>query len=201
VSLARRVYLERRRVALPVLGFLIANVAVFLLAVLPLRRAVVSAEEDTRQATMSLNEAKGAERRAQDSGAKTKQADEELQKFYAEILPRDLATARSLVLYWSNRTATSSNLTLRNGDFEQKAVEDSRLVRVSGRITLTGQYSNIRRFLYALETAEEFIVVENVVLEQSTLQGGQPGAPGSLTVALDMATYYLGEAPKETRAR
>ena len=91
MSLARRVYLERRRVALPVLGFLIANIAVFLLAVLPLRRAVVSAEEDRRLATDSLNEAKGAERRALDSGAKTKQADDELQKLATASLGEDIA--------------------------------------------------------------------------------------------------------------
>jgi Tfp pilus assembly protein PilO len=191
MSLAKRIYVERRKVALPLLGFLAANIAVFTLAVLPLRRAVASAEEGAIDATMKLNLAKVSERNAIESGAKTKQADEELQKFYAEILPRDFATARSLVLYWSQRTAGASSLTLRSGEFEQKTVDDSRLVRVSGRITLIGQYANIRRFLYALETAEEFIIVENVALEQAMLQGAT-GANTTLTLALDLATYYLG---------
>jgi len=57
-------------------------------------------------------------------------------------------------------------------------------------VTLVGDYQNIRRFLYAVETAREFLVVERVALSQATdLKAGNTGA---LEVTLDIATYYLG---------
>jgi hypothetical protein len=195
MSLARRIYVERRKVALPLIGFLAANVGVFVLAVLPLRQAVASAESTNIDTTLQLNQARLAERGANDLRSRSKQAGTDLQKFYADILPRNFATARNLVLFWSQRTASASNLALRSGEFERREVDDSRLVQVYGRIVLSGPYAGIRRFLYALETAQEFIIVENVALEQSsmTTQAGQPGANAHVIVALDVSTFYLGD--------
>jgi hypothetical protein len=197
MSLAARIYRERRKVALPLIAFLLGNVAVFVLAVLPLRRAVTSAESESIDVTLRLHQARLAEKNALDLRGRSEQADKDLRKFYAEILPRDFAGARSQVVYWSQRTADAMNLALRSGEFGQEFVEDSRLVKVTGRITLSGQYANIRRFLYALETAEEFIIVENVVLEQPT-QTAQQGTSAGVGVALELATYFVS-GPEERR--
>ena len=43
--------------------------------------------------------------------------------------------------------------------------------------------------MYQLETAPEFVVIDNVHLEESN------DADGSLVVTLDLSTYYQGETP------
>jgi Tfp pilus assembly protein PilO len=69
-------------------------------------------------------------------------------------------------------------------------MHESRLQRVSCHLTLKGDYQDIRRFLYNLETAQQFIVVEKVELAQ---QGNsQQNTNGQLEVGLDVATYFLG---------
>ena len=66
-------------------------------------------------------------------------------------------------------------------------VDESSLDRMSANVSLSGDYSNIRRFIYDLETAEEFFVVESVKLAPSSRRGG-----GSLEVLLGVATYFTG---------
>jgi Tfp pilus assembly protein PilO len=61
------------------------------------------------------------------------------------------------------------------------------LSRAFSRVTLEGRYPNIRRFLYDVEKAKEFIVVEKVELAE---QGDQPAANGLLEVSLVVATYF-----------
>ena len=49
---------------------------------------------------------------------------------------------------------------------------------------LTGDYRDVRQFIYSLETAPEFMVLENVAL--SAPEDQERG----LTVKLDIATYF-----------
>ena len=49
---------------------------------------------------------------------------------------------------------------------------------------LKGDYRDIRRFIYELETAPEFIVIEEIVLSQ-----GDEGDPAQV-LTLGLATYY-----------
>ena len=195
-SLARRVFTERRAVVFPLLVFLVVNVGLLALAVLPLQRAVASAETNAQDATFQLNEAKAEDRRAHDARGRKEQADVELRKFYAEILPHDLSGARGLITSWAKKTADASNLRYNSAEFQQKEERDSRLVRVSGKVGLSGEYAAIRRFLYALETAPEFIIVDNVALQQSGLgltgQGQRSNA--AINLELSVATFYLGGA-------
>jgi Type II secretion system (T2SS), protein M subtype b len=57
------------------------------------------------------------------------------------------------------------------------------------RITmaLEGEYRNVRRFIHALETAPEFVVIE----EMSLTEGTDASAP--LTLTLELATYFRAE--------
>ena len=51
-----------------------------------------------------------------------------------------------------------------------KPQRDSQLVKFIYRAALSGEYRNIRRFIHELETAPEFLVLENVELTQSELE-------------------------------
>ena len=188
MSLWRRVYHERRAVVLPLLVILAANAAVLALGVFPLAADVASLQTDARNASTNLMRARLAETQAKGAAASKQRADQELRKFYSEILPENPTGARKIVSFLQH-TATGAGLEFQRISLEQSEVKDSQLEKMSGKVTLSGEYQNIRRFLYEVETAEEFVVIERVGLAQaSDLRSANTGR---LEVTLDLATYYL----------
>lgn len=184
----RRVFDERRQVLLPLLIAVVVNIAVLLLAVIPLQTAVASAQERAVDAMRELGDARRLDRQLTQAKTSKTQADSELQKFYGEVLPRDLATAESTTNVWLTQAAEEAGLVFKGSHFDWDEIRDSRLSRAFSRVTLEGRYANIRRFLYSMETAKEFIVVERVELAQ---QGDQPTANGMLEVSLLVSTYFV----------
>lgn len=183
----RRIYDERRKVILPLVLVLIVNLAVLLLVVLPLSRGVVSAKADSEQAVVDLANAERLERQAKDAAASKARAEQELSRFQTEILPRDFATARRSVSRWVQDAAVEAGLSFNSARFDWEEIRDSRLSRAYSTVTLTGRYPEIRRFLYSLETADDFLVLDKVGLATEVAAGG--GAP--LVVTLNVSTYYL----------
>ena len=106
------------------------------------------------------------------------------------MLPSDRANSVRLVLFWVERAARDARVQFQSSVADQQDMHESRLQRISCHLTLRGDYQDIRRFLYNLETAQQFIVVEKVELAQ---QGNsQQNTNGQLEVGLDVATYFLG---------
>jgi Tfp pilus assembly protein PilO len=194
MSLWRRIYQERRAVMLPLLIFLAANVLVLAVVVVPLVQNVSALQTDAENASMNLIRSRFKDRQAKDALGSKDRADQELKKFYVEILPNADTGARKVMSFLA-RTAAENGVDLERTSQEQKAVDDSHLVRVTGNVTLTGTYTNIRKFLYAVETAEEFVVVEGVGLKQES--DTRSGSAGGLVVNLDVATYYLTAPPAQ----
>lgn len=188
MSLWRRIYQERRRVMLPLTALIVANLAVLALAVFPLSQHVAGLEIEAENATTNLLKARLLEKQARDASASKQLADTELKKFYIDILPAN-ARAAQRVITFLERTAGESGLVFEHIQLEESEVKDSQLLRMSGKVTLSGEYQNIRKFLYTVETAEEFIVIERVGLTQAA--DLRTANTGRLQVALDVATYYL----------
>jgi hypothetical protein len=184
----RRIFDERRGVLLPLIVALVANVAALVVAVLPLRAAVSTAEAESIEAMQQLGEARRLERQVTQARTSRETANVELRRFYADVLPRDFATVQKTMNLWVAEAAQATGLVFGGSRFDWDEIRDSKLSRASSRITLRGSYPNIRRFLHAVETAEEFVVVEQVELAQ---QDDQPTAGGPLEVSLDVATYFL----------
>jgi hypothetical protein len=186
MSLTRRVFTERRKAILPLLVFLVVNAAVAGL-VLYLERNV-QAEEDARmEAVLALDSARKLEITAKAQRISKERADVELRRFYGEILPSDLRTSVNVTNFWLGRIAEGTRLTYRAGNYDHEQLRDSRLVKVTGAIKLVGEYADIRRFLYEVETAEEFVIIERVELSQPSAAQGN----SQLELALSIATYYL----------
>jgi len=187
MSLWRRVLSERRIIVIPLLTALVINLVVIVAVVMPLSRSVVGDESRAQDVKLALASANRMARVASDTKVSQSQADVELKKFYAEVLPTTLGEARELLYVELAKLATEASVEHQSGVFEQEDVEDSQLVRYHTDVALTGEYAGIRRFLYHLETSERFFVVESVKLGQS---GQRQGATGSLEVVLRVATYY-----------
>ena len=63
-------------------------------------------------------------------------------------------------------------------------LRDSPLKKFTYTAALSGDYRNIRRFLHDLETAPEFLVLEDVQLSQNDVDSR------ALNVTVQIATYY-----------
>ena len=187
MRLWRRIYEERKRILLPLAIVLVSNIAVLILAVLPLRNVVAAAEARALDAKRDLADAMRLERQVTQAQSSKTQADDELRKFYSDVLPRDFPTAEMTTNLWLIEAAAEAGLAFKSSRFTTTEVKDSDLTRAYSRVTLEGRYPNIRRFLYEVETAKEFIIVERVELAE---QGGQPGANSPLEVSLFVSTYF-----------
>ena len=187
MSLLRRIFSERRSVMLPLVLFLGANIGILLGVVWPMQRAVDGADEARYQATRSLDEARKREAEWKGKRSSKDRADQELQKFYSEVLPASFSGAVRVANLFLQRVASESRLTMRSGTWEPTPLKDSRLTRVSGTVALLGDYANVRKFLYEVETAQEFVVIESVELsEANTTQNDS-----QLELTLNVATYYV----------
>lgn len=182
----RRIYDERRRVLVPLALVLVVNLAVLLLAVVPLARSVQTARADAVQATVDLANARRLETQAKEAANSRARAEQELTRFYADKLPRDLATARRSTFRWVQDAAREAGLEFRDQKLDYEEVRDSRLSRAFSTVTLAGRYADVRRFLYAMETTEEFLVIQKVELLQSDTAAATP-----LVLTLTVSTYYL----------
>jgi hypothetical protein len=198
MSLVRRVFTERRAVLIPLVIFLAGNIAVLALVVWPLQRAVDGAQDAQYQAAKDVEAARRSEADAKAGRASKERAETELRTFYNDILPKDFNSAVGVANFWLGRTADEARVAFKTGQWDREEVsKDSRLSRVTGQVTLIGEYANVRKFLYEVETAQEFVIIEKVELsEASTTQNNN-----LLELGLSVATYFLTDPRVRTVGR
>jgi Tfp pilus assembly protein PilO len=190
-TLTQRVIREHRRVVLPLAAALAVNVVVYAAVVYPLSQRVANIEQRDRTAEEQL----GAARRdhAQATGTLTgkDRAAAELATFYKDVLPSDLAGARRLTQLRLAQLARQSNLKFVRATFEPVNESKRTLTQLRIEMVLSGTYSDVRAFIHQLETASEFVVVDNIEL-------GQGAEGGALSVTLHLSTYYRDTTQRDT---
>ena len=181
-ALARRVFDENRKPITWLAAGLVINVLVYAFGVYPLSQRVANVSQRNDTAARALAAAQLENQQA--SGALTgkDQAVTKLDKFYMEVLPRDLAAARALTHVRLAQLARMHNLRQERAQSEPVLEKDSKLTQLRVQMSLTGSYSGVRGFLHSLETAPQFVVIDNVVLGES--EGD------SLQLTLTLSTYY-----------
>lgn len=192
MTLWRRILSERRGLVVPLLTALAVNLALLGLVVFPLQASVAGDEERAGAVKLALADAERSERLANETRVSKQRADEELKKFYSEVLPSSHAGARDLLFQQIRTIGRETGLNFASSSYEPEAVEDSQLMRFRVDISLSGDYASIRKFLYDMETAQEFFIIESVKLGQSSRE---EGSSNSLEVVLQVATYYMGARP------
>ncbi|HSL24539.1 MAG TPA: hypothetical protein VK886_23585 [Vicinamibacterales bacterium] len=178
----RRVIAEKRRVIMPLFIALAANVVLYAAAVYPLSRRAAGAEERAANARASRVAAQREHAAVRATLEGKDRADLELKKFYAEVLPGDQAAARRITYLRLARLAREAGLEPGRNRFVQEELRNSTLSRLRMTVDLQGDYQAIRRFLFLVETAPEFTIIENVSLASAE--------QGALQISLDLATYY-----------
>ena len=184
MTAAARVLQEKRTLIWPIAIALLVNLAVYGIVVYPLSKKVAGGEQAALASATALGAARRDYAAARATVAGKGQADLELQKFYSEVLPPDVDGARRITFLRIEHLATQAGLRLERGTSSPQSQRESTLVKFTYTAALSGDYRNIRRFIHDLETAPEFLVLENVQLSQNETDDR------GLNVTVQIATYY-----------
>lgn len=185
MTLPRRILAEKRHLIAPLGVAIVAVILLYVLVVFPLGRQVTSAEADARAAHDALNEARLDYQSAKATVAGKQQADAALEKFYKDVLPVDESAARKLTYARLAELARDANVRLQHGNNAVKREKGSPLSELTTTYTLAGDYRDVRRFIYSLETAPEFVILDNVALASTTDQQNR-----GLAMTLEISTYF-----------
>ena len=182
-----RVMAEKRHIIIPLGVAAVASALLYAVVVFPLGRQVASAEAEANLQHELLYRARLDYQTAKATVIGKQQADAALQTFYKDVLPSDQGLARKLTYTRLAQLAKQANVKLEHGTNGVTHEKGSTLSKLTTTYTLSGDYRDVRRFIYSLETAPEFIILENIGLTASS--GDQP--PGrALAMNLDIATYF-----------
>lgn len=184
MTLLRRILREKRALVLPVAIALAANALIYAAAVLPLTRSVDYAAARADGVAAALDEAKARQATAQATVDGKRRADDELKKFYKDVLPADWTAARRLAYTRLEQLARQFNLRPARTGSEPEADRESALAKLTVTMVVAGDYRDIREFIYELESLPEFVVIDNVALAQSEATN----AP--LVLTIEVSTYY-----------
>ncbi len=183
-TLLRRILTEHRRAVYVLGGALVVNVIVFVLFVYPLQRDVANVEQRTRDAETALAAARADHARASGTLEGRDRAVTELGTFYASVLPSNQAAARRLTNLELERLAVGSGVSWQSATYSPELERGSTLTRLSGTVDLRGAYDDIRAFLFEVESAPEFVVIDNMVLFERT------EGDSVLQATIDLSTYF-----------
>jgi Tfp pilus assembly protein PilO len=185
VKIFRRILYEHRAIVLPLTLALVANIAAYVFVVRPMVARSVNAEDRAKMAADSLKSAQKDITAARALSTGKARADEELAMFYGKVLPGSYFEGLRLTYLRVPALAKKLNIKFekRDEEVEKATIKDQRYGRIKIRLVLTGDYEAIRQFIYQLETAPEFVIIDDVALAQS-----EQGKPLTLTLAL--STYY-----------
>jgi Tfp pilus assembly protein PilO len=185
---------EHRAWLVPLALVLIVNAVLLVAVVMPLSRGVAGNEQRAQAAQTALA---AGERDLKDAEALRDgkvQATSDLDVFYREVLPGDVSAARRLTHVKLAHMATEHNVLYERGSTTLERLKESTLGRLHVQMVLTGEYADVRSFLHTLETASDFVVIDNILLSE----GKGETRDTSLSLTLEVSTYY--PAPAGTNA-
>jgi Tfp pilus assembly protein PilO len=183
----KRIFDDKRRLIIPLLAGLALNVVLLIAVVYPLRARVRSTEGRAATATQQLLAAEREHSEARGITAGRDRTDVALKAFYKEVLPASHAQARQATFLRLTQLAEQHNLEPSRRSTDPAQNRESSLARVQIAMTLKGNYEDIRRFIYHVESGSDFIVIDSISLRQ------EPEAGAGLTLTLALSTYYLAE--------
>lgn len=180
----RRIFEEKRRLIIPVAAGLALNIALYVAVVYPMTVRVRSAENRAQTAAQALQAAERDDAAARGVAAGRDRADAALTALYKEVLPTNFAQATQITFLRLAQLAEQHNLRQSRRSIDREVKRESTLGRMRITMSLEGNYEDIRRFIYHVESGTDFIVIDSVALRQ----GAEPGS--ALTLELGLSTYY-----------
>src|SRR5262245_11916230 len=182
-----RVLREQQRLLIPLAAIIVINLGVLIGVVLPMARSVAAGERRSTSAAQALADATKDLKDAQNARDGQAQATTDLDKFYRQVLPADVATARRITHLKLSQMARAHDVRFERSQANIEPIKNSQLERMMMTYDLAGDWDDIRQFIYEIETGSEFIVIDNVLLAEGT-DGNSP-----LSLTLDLSTYFRVE--------
>jgi len=179
----RRIIAERRRLAVLLATVLLANVAAYIFVVRPLAQSSRSAGARASAAARAASEAEGERTIARALVSSKLHVDEELSAFYRNVLPAGQAEAARMTYARLPALARQCNVRYERRHQAVALDKDTRLGVLTIRMELQGEYEGLREFIYRLESAPEFVIVDDVALTER--DASQP-----LTLVISLSTYF-----------
>ena len=190
--LLRRIVTEKRALLLPLLIALVANVLGYALVVRPLEVKSAGAADRAKQSTAALAAAEKELAAANALVGGKSEADRELNSFYQKVLPVDLTSARRLTYASLPELARKTGVRYEARSAATDESGDEKFGRMTMTMVLQGDYRNIRRFIYELESAPDFVIIDDLTITER-----DANEPQRLTI--NMSTYFRDKG--DTNAR
>ena len=183
MRLVRRVVDEHRRAVIIIAAAFVVNVLLYLFVVRPLNQSVAKVEQRTVAAEQAKAAAQAEFDRANGTLTGKDRATKELGTFYSMVLAQDLSGARRLTYGRMQRLAQENRLAYQGSRYEPVEERGGTLTKLKVNVELTGTYNNLRSFIHTIESAPQFVVIENISLAEGSNEG-------TLRLAMDLSTYY-----------
>ncbi|HSK09698.1 MAG TPA: GspMb/PilO family protein [Vicinamibacterales bacterium] len=184
----QRALREQRTVVIALALALVANLALYGLVVYPLSGRVAAADVRAAAAEQSRRAATAEFAAARAVATGKEQAEAELKTFYDEILPDSLSAAQRATYVRLAQLARDADIRMTRRLASAEAGRRGSLDRLEIAIALEGDYQDLRRFIYQLETAPSFLVIDRLALEEGAVEGD------TLRLSLTVSTYYRATA-------
>jgi hypothetical protein len=184
MTLLKRIFAEKR-LLIVLLGLAIAaNAAMYGVVVRPLGVRSTGAARRAEAARLAVQ---AAERDLAAGNALVQgkvHADDDLSTFYDKVLPASLPAARQMTYATLPALARRTNVRYVQSQTEIDVnLKGQRIGHLRIQMALQGEWESIRRFIYELEAAPAFVIIDDVTLAQNDLD--QP-----LTLTLELSSYY-----------
>jgi hypothetical protein len=184
MPLWKRILVEKRALIIPIVIGIVGNAAAYGLWVYPLGVKSAGAANRAATAAQSLRVAERELAAARELVVGKSRADQELATFFDKVIPASLPEARDLTYATLPTLAKKSNVKMLDRRFEiGKPEKNARLGLLKVRTAWQCDYESFRQFIYALESAPAFVIIDDVTLAQS-----DPAKPLMLTI--ELSTYY-----------
>jgi Tfp pilus assembly protein PilO len=187
MSTPSRILHEKRAWIVGLIALALLDVGLYVAGVLPLRARVASMDDEAQRARTDLAQAERQLALAEKTVTGKSRAADQLRKFYEEVLPPDQAGARRVTHLDLAKLARKVNLQVDRKTQIETQEKGSTLVRLDSDVVLQGGYADVREFLFELETAPEFVVINDVELAQRETEGS------TLVLTLSISTYYRAQ--------
>ena len=181
--LTQRILREHQAVVLAIVASLLINLLTYVLVVQPRGVKAAGAADRAASAQGARTAAEGELAAAQALVTGKSRADEKLSAFYQEVLPAGREAARRMMDQQLPALADQTGVRWLKRTSEAAIAKDGRLGQLTTTMVLEGEYAELRHFIYAVESAPYFIIVEDVMLAEA-----RPNEALTLTVRL--STYF-----------
>lgn len=187
MNLWRRIFTENRISTTLVVTGLLTTTVFYFGGVYPLERRVDQTRALNAGTSRELDDVQAIYEKVRARLEREELTTADIERFYAEILPKDLPTARDIAYVKLADLAATKNLVMERRNTQSVLDEFGGLVRLQTDMLLAGQWADIRSFIATLEGGSDFLVIEDIVLSQRE----DRAAPVAL--AIEVATYYRGD--------